>query len=73
MLPLFTAHRILQSANRVLHFAGSLVGLASSFQLLVAEDLPCGLFHRSLGLLCRAFDSIFVLPYPRYLFVCCLR
>ena len=60
MLTLFTAHRILQSADRVLHFAGRLVGLAFSFQFIVAEDLPCGLFHRSLDLLCRAFDSIFV-------------
>jgi hypothetical protein len=34
-----------------LHLAGSLFGLAFSFQLLVAEDLPCGFFHRSFGLL----------------------
>ena len=58
MLTLFTAHRILQSADRVLHFAGSLVGLAFSFQLLVAEDLPRGLFHRSLGLLCPLIRSL---------------
>ena len=61
MVPvLFSSHRIFQSADRVLHLAGSLVGLAFSFQLLVAEDLSGGFFHGSLGLLCRT-------PYPRYL------
>src|SRR5579863_899089 len=60
VLGLFTAHRILQSTDRVLHFAGSLVGLAIGFQLLIAKNPPGGLFHRSLGLLCRASDSIFV-------------
>jgi hypothetical protein len=33
---LFTADRILQSTNRVLNFAGSLVGLAFRFKLLIA-------------------------------------
>src|ERR1700719_2297329 len=57
---LIAAHCILQSADRVLHLAGSLVDLAFSFQLLVAEDLSGGFFHGSLGLLCRTLDSIFV-------------
>jgi hypothetical protein len=57
---LFAAHRIFQSADRVLHLAGSLVGLAIGFQLLVAENLPGGFFDGSLGLLGRAFDSIFI-------------
>jgi len=59
-MALFPAQRIFQSADRVLHLAGSLVGLAFSFQLLVAEDLSGGFFHDSLGLLCRTLDSIFV-------------
>jgi len=52
VMALFAAYCILQSADRVLHLASSLVGLALSFQLLVAEDLPGGFFHGSLGLLC---------------------
>ena len=65
---LFAAHRILQSADRVLHFADGLVGLAFSFQLLVAEDLPGGFFYGALGLLCRTVDSIFTpLAYPHCL------
>jgi hypothetical protein len=44
------------SYSCVLHLACSLVGLAFSFQLLVAEDLPGGFFDSSLGLLCRTFD-----------------
>jgi hypothetical protein len=43
-----------------LHFAGSLVGLALGFQVLSAKNLPGGFFHRSLGLLGRTSDSIFV-------------
>ena len=65
---LFAAHCILQSADRVLQFAGGLVGFAFSFQLLVAEDLPDGFLHGSFGLLCRALDSIFI--YCRILDVC---
>jgi hypothetical protein len=57
---LFPAHCILQSADSVLHLASNLVGLAFSFQLLVAEDLSGGFFHGSLGLLRRTFDSIFI-------------
>jgi len=57
---LFAAHRIFQSADRVLHLASNLVGLALSFQLLVAQDLPGGFFHGSLGLLCGTFDSILI-------------
>jgi hypothetical protein len=60
VLALFTAHGILQSADRVLHLAGSPVGLAGGFQFLIAKDLPDGLFHGSFGLLCGAFDSIFI-------------
>ena len=55
---LLAAHCILQSADRVLPLAGRLVGLAFSFQLLVAEDLPCGFFHRSFGLLCPLIRSL---------------
>jgi uncharacterized protein with GYD domain len=33
-------------------------GLAFSSQLLVAEDLPCGFFHRSFGLLCPLIQSL---------------
>ena len=51
VLALLAAHCILQSTDRVLHFAGSLFGLAFIFELLVAEDLPCDLFRRSFGLL----------------------
>src|ERR1700692_3641812 len=57
---LFAAHRIFQTADRVLHLAGSLVGLAFGFQLLVAEDLSGDFFHGSLGLLGRALDAIFI-------------
>ncbi len=70
---LFAAHHILQSADRVLHLAGSLVGLAFSFQLLVAQDLSGGFFHGSLGLLCRTVDSVFnpnPSPYPYCFWVC---
>jgi hypothetical protein len=58
VLALRAAHCILQSTDRVLHLAGSLFGLAFSFQLLVAEDLPCGFFHRSFGLLCPLIRSL---------------
>ena len=59
-MALFATHRILQSTDRVLQFAGSRVDLAFRFQLLVAEDLPRGFFYRSLGLLRRTFNAIFV-------------
>jgi hypothetical protein len=65
---LFAAQCILQSADRVLHFAHGLVGLAFIFQLLVAEDLSGGLLHGPFGLLCRALDSIFI--HWRILDVC---
>ena len=68
VLVLFSSHHIFQSADCVLHLACSLVGLAFSFQLLVAEDLPGGFFDSSLGLLCRTFDSIFI--QSRILAVC---
>jgi hypothetical protein len=57
---LFSAYRILESADCILQFAGSLFGLAFSFELFVAEDLTGGFFHRTLGLLCGTFDSIFI-------------
>ena len=60
MTVLFAAHRIFHSADRVLNLARNLVGLPFSFQLLVAENLPGGFFHGTLGLLCRTFDPIFV-------------
>jgi hypothetical protein len=49
-----------ESADRVLHLASNLGGFAFGFQLLVAEDLSGGLFHRSLRLLCGTFDSILI-------------
>jgi hypothetical protein len=52
-MALFAAHRIFHSADRVLNFARNLVGLAFSFQLLVAAR---GFFHGTLGLLCRTVD-----------------
>ena len=60
VMALLAAHRILQAADRVLHPAGSLVGLAVGLEFLVAEDPPGGFFHGPLGLLCGAFDSIFI-------------
>jgi len=60
VLALFAAHCIFHSADRVLHLAGGLVGLTFGFQFLIAKDLPDGLFHGSFGLLCGAFDSIFI-------------
>src|ERR1043166_2644116 len=57
---LFAAQCVLQSANRILHLASSLVGLAFSFQLLIAEDLAGGFLYGSLNLLCRTFDSILI-------------
>jgi len=51
VMALFAAHRILQSADRVLQLALRFVGAALGFQLLVPEDLPGGLFHATLGLL----------------------
>src|ERR1051326_5960469 len=57
---LFAAQCVLQSANRILHLASSLVGLADSFQLLIAEDLAGGFLYGSLDLLCRTFDSILI-------------
>ena len=57
VLALLAAHCVLQSTDRALHLAGSLFGLAFSFQLLVAEDLPC-FFHRSFGLLCPLIRSL---------------
>ena len=58
VLALLAAHRILQSTDRVLHLACGLVGLPFGFQLLVAEDLPRGFFHRSFGLLCPLIRSL---------------
>ena len=57
---LFSALCILQSTNRIWHLARSLVGVAFSFQLLIAEGLSGGHFNGSLGLLCRTFDSILI-------------
>lgn len=45
----------------VLNLAHSFVGIAVGLQLpVVAYDLPSGLLHATLGLLCRTFDSIFI-------------
>jgi hypothetical protein len=61
MVPaLLAAHCVFQSADRVLHLAGGLIGLALSFQLLIAEGLPCSFFHRAFSLLCRTNNSILV-------------
>jgi hypothetical protein len=57
---LFPAQGILQTANRILHFANNLLGLAFSFQLLIAEQFSDDFLHGSFGLLCRTFDSILI-------------
>jgi hypothetical protein len=59
-MALVAAHRVFDPADRVLKLARNLVGLAFSFQLLVAENLPGSFFHSTLGLLCRTFDPIFI-------------
>jgi hypothetical protein len=48
-MALFATHRIFQSADRVLHLAGGLVGLAFGFQLLVTEDLSGASFTAPLA------------------------
>ena len=68
VMALFAAHRILQSTDRVLHFACGLVGGAFGFHFLVAENLPDRFLHSSFDLLCRAFNSIFI--HCRILVVC---
>ena len=45
-LVLFAAHCILQSTDRVLHLAGSLVGLALSFQLLAVSYTHLDVYKR---------------------------
>jgi hypothetical protein len=60
VLALLAAHRIFHSADSVLSLARNLVGLAFSFQLLVAENLPGGFFHGTLSLHGRTFDPIFI-------------
>ena len=49
VLASLAAHRIFQSADRVLHFAGSLIGLALGLQLLVTEGLPAASFTAPLA------------------------
>jgi hypothetical protein len=53
VLVLFSAHCILQSVDRVLQVACSLVDLALSFQLPVAEDFT-GRFLHGAPLACSA-------------------
>src|ERR1700722_12366763 len=57
---LFAAHGVLEAADRVLHFALDLVGLAFILRLLVSQDLAGPFLHLALGLLGRAFDAILV-------------
>jgi hypothetical protein len=62
VLALLAAHCILQSTDRVLHLAGSLFGLAFSFQLLSPLPLLSPLLWPALS-----FNSIFIhCRYPRY-------
>ena len=69
VLALFTAHRILQSADRVLHLAGSLVGLTFSFQLLVPNTFPAASF--TAPLVCSAEPLIRSLSIATFsLFYC---
>jgi hypothetical protein len=60
LFALFAARSILQSADGVLHLAGSLVGFAFSFQFLVAEGLSGRFLNTALDLLRRPFDTIFI-------------
>ena len=43
---LFSAHRILQSAECILHLASGLLGLAFNFQILIAQNLSGSFFSR---------------------------
>ena len=45
VLTLFTAHRILQSAECILHLASGLLVLAFNFQILIAQNLSSSFFH----------------------------
>ena len=65
---LFAAHRILQSANRVLHFARSLVGIlpsASSFLSRVHAFSLFGLYQRSLYAFCSQHKVHDLRVFPR--------
>src|SRR3984893_9838132 len=57
---IFSARGVFQSADRVLHLAGDLLGLAFRFGLGVAGYLSDLLLHGSLRLVRRAFHSVFV-------------
>ena len=57
---LFAAHGVLEAADRVLHLALDLIGLAFILRLLVSQDLAGPFLHLALGLLGRAFDAIFI-------------
>src|ERR1051326_8344106 len=59
-LPRLLLQRVLETANRVLHLAGDLVGLAVGFQLGITNDLADGLLDRAFDLLGRAGDPIVV-------------
>jgi hypothetical protein len=56
----FAAHGVLQTADRVLHLAFDLIGLAFAFHLLVSQGLAGPFLHLALGLLGGALDAIFV-------------
>ena len=49
VLALFTAHGVLQSTDRVLHLAGSLVGLAFGFSFLSPKVFPTASFTAPLA------------------------
>ena len=57
---LFASEGVLDAANGVTDFAGSLVGLAFAFELGVASQLAGDLFDFSLSLLGRALDPILI-------------
>src|ERR1700730_15163199 len=56
---IFSARGVFPSADRVLHLAGDLLGLALRFGLGVARYLSDLLLHGSLHLVSRAFHAIF--------------
>jgi hypothetical protein len=54
------AHRILRSADGILHLAAGLLGSALSLGPCVTGDLTNAFFHGTLDLMANAFDAILI-------------
>lgn len=57
---LLAAESVLQTADGVLYLASDFIRLTFRFELRITRDFSCYFFYRALGLLRRAFNTIFI-------------